>query len=111
MDELKPSGRIVVVPFLHGKLTADGKLSEPDIYFILEQWLERHPEFRGREREFRISRGYMRLPGGFKTELVRVTADFSLDLAGYDPAPDSDLYKYFLAESCGTAIRAATQCR
>lgn len=54
MNEPKPTGRIVVIPFLHGKVTADGKLSEPDIYFILEKWLARHPEFRGREREFRI---------------------------------------------------------
>ena len=102
MSESKPPGRIVVIPFLHGKMTADGKLSEPDIYFILEKWLERHPEFRGREKEFRIVRGHMHLPGGHRTDLLRVTAEVSADLAGYDPAQDADLYEYFLAENCGT---------
>ncbi len=100
MNELKPAGRLVVIPFLHGKLTADGKLSEPDIYFILEKWLERHLECRGREKEFRISRGSMHLPGGVPTELLRVTAEFSPDLANYDPAQDADLYEYFLADNC-----------
>lgn len=100
-DEAKPIGRIVVIPFLHGKITADGKLSEPDIYFILEKWLERHPQFRGREQEFRIVRSKMLLPRGVQTDLLRVTAEFSPDLAGYDPAQDADLYEYFLYESCG----------
>ena len=42
-------GRIVIIPFLQGKLTPDGTLIEPDIDAILEKWLERHPEFRGRD--------------------------------------------------------------
>ena len=41
-----PTGRIVIIPFLHGKLAADGQLIEPDIDSILEKWLERHPEHR-----------------------------------------------------------------
>jgi hypothetical protein len=101
MNESEPRGRIVIIPFLHGKLTTDGKLSEPDIYFILEKWLERHPEFRGREKEFRVVSGTMHLPGGHRTDLVRVTAEFSPDLAGYDSAQDADLYEYFLADSRG----------
>jgi hypothetical protein len=32
--------RIEIIPALHGKLTRDRKLSEPDIYCILEKWLE-----------------------------------------------------------------------
>ena len=36
--------RITIIPFLHGKLTRDGKMSEPDIYWIMEKWLDRHPE-------------------------------------------------------------------
>jgi hypothetical protein len=28
--------RITIIPGLHGKLTADGKLSEPDIYWIFD---------------------------------------------------------------------------
>ena len=38
-------GRIVIIPFLHGKLDADGSLIEPDIDGILEKWLQR----RGRD--------------------------------------------------------------
>src|ERR1700730_4401698 len=98
MNHLPPSSRIIIVPFLHGKLTADGKLSDPDIGFILEKWIERHPEFRGRERAFRIVRGQMHLPEGLLTELVRVTAETCPELAGYDPAQDADLYESFLAE-------------
>ena len=101
MNEPKLPGRIVIIPFLHGKITADGKLSEPDIHLILQKWLVRHPEFRNREKEFRIVRGQMHLPGGVRTDLLRVTADFSLDLAAYDPAQDSDLYECFLADESG----------
>ncbi len=43
------TGRIVIIPFLHGKLGPDGNLREPDIDAILEKWLDRHPEFRGRD--------------------------------------------------------------
>ncbi|MBV8607558.1 MAG: hypothetical protein JO034_08865 [Singulisphaera sp.] len=46
---MEPRG-IRIIPFLQGKLTRRGKLSEPDIDDILERWLERHPEFKGRER-------------------------------------------------------------
>ncbi len=49
--------RIEIIPAVHGKLTCDGNLSEPDIYYILEKWLERHPTFKGREQEIRIVRG------------------------------------------------------
>ena len=73
------TGRIVIIPFLQGKITAEGKLIEPDIDAILEKWLERHPEFR--DRKFHIIK-----TGGDETCLVRVTADFSPDLANYDPA-------------------------
>ena len=101
MEETQPPSRLVVIPFLHGKITADGKLSEPDIYFILEKWLKRHPEFRGREEDFRIARGYMHLAGGVRTDLLRVTSEFNPDLVDYDPAQDADLYEYFLADYCG----------
>ena len=43
------TGRIVIIPFLHGKLAPDGAMIEPNIDAILEKWLERHPEFRGRK--------------------------------------------------------------
>jgi hypothetical protein len=88
-------GRIVIIPFLHGKITADGSLIEPDIDAILEKWLQRHPQFRG--REFHVIRARMTLEeDDIETDLVRVTADVSPDLAGYDPAEDADLYDDFL---------------
>ena len=31
--------RITIIPFIHGKLTRDGKMSEPDIYWMVEKWL------------------------------------------------------------------------
>ncbi len=40
--------RITIIPRIHGKLTRGRKMSEPDIYLILEKWLERHPEVKGR---------------------------------------------------------------
>ena len=92
-----PTGRIVIIPFLQGKLTDDGTLVEPDVAAILEKWLERHPEFRG--REFHTIRAKTHLPDGTATDLVRVTTDFSADLEHYDPVDDADLYEEFLAES------------
>jgi hypothetical protein len=97
-SETMSEKRITVIPFLQGKLTRDGKLSEPDIYSILDQWLERHPEVWGRERDIRISRGGITLPGGVQTESVRVTFAHSDDLEGYDSSQDADLYGQFLAE-------------
>jgi hypothetical protein len=44
-----PTGRIVIIPFLHGKLAANGTLVEPDIDSILQNWLERHPEYRDKK--------------------------------------------------------------
>ena len=84
-------GRVVIIPFLHGKFTPDGKVTEPDIDTILEKWLERHPEFRG--TKFHVIK-----TSGDEDRLVRVTADFSPELAAYDPATDADLYQEFLAE-------------
>lgn len=86
------TGRIVIIPFLQGKFDPDGTLIEPDIDAILEKWLERHPQFRG--RKFHIIR-----TGGDETCLVRVTTDESPDLADYDPAADADLYKEFVVVS------------
>ncbi len=89
------TGRIVIIPFLQGKLAPDGTLVEPDIDAILEKWLERHPEFRG--RKFHIIK-----TSGDETCLVRVTTDESPDLADYDPAEDADLYDQYVAKSEGT---------
>ena len=98
-----PTGRIVIIPFLHGKLVDDGTLIEPDIDSILEKWLRRHPEFRGPDGNYHIIRAKTHLlPDGIATDLVRVTADFNPDLAAYDPTEDADLYEEFIAESEGS---------
>ena len=89
-------GRIVIIPFLHGKLNFDGTVTEPDIDTILEKWLARHPEHR--EKKFHVIRSQSYSVGEIDTQLVRVTADFSPDLEDYDPTEDADLYEEFLAE-------------
>ncbi len=93
-----PGKRITIIPNLHGKLTRAGKMSEPDMHWILEKWLERHPEVKGREQDIRISGGWITLPGGHRTELVSASIVFGDDVAGYDPVQDADLYEYYLAE-------------
>jgi hypothetical protein len=90
--------RIEIILALHGKLSRDGILSEPDIYFILEKWLERHPTFNGRENDIRIIRGQWTLREGIRTNVVSVSATENEVIAGYDPAQDRDLYEYYLAE-------------
>lgn len=88
--------RITIIPRIHGKITRDGKMSEPDIYWIMERWLERHPEFRG--RDLRVSRGRWTLPQGVMTEVITATAARDEISENYDPAQDADLYAYFLAD-------------
>ena len=93
--------RIAIIPFIHGKLTRDGKMSEPDIHWIMEKWLERHPEIKTRTQDIRVSRGTMTLPHGGKTDLIRATIIVGDDIEGYDPAEDLDLYEYFLSDDQG----------
>jgi hypothetical protein len=45
---MKPR-RITVIPRIHGKMTRDGKMSEPDIRWIMSKWMNRHPECRERD--------------------------------------------------------------
>jgi hypothetical protein len=90
--------RIQIIPSLHGKITRDGKLSEPDIYYILEKWLDRHPRIKQRQKDIRISRGRFTLPQGVHTELVSVSLRSGEDIDGYDPKEDAELYAYYLAE-------------
>ena len=93
-----PGKRITIIPRIHGKLTRDRKMSEPDIYWILEKWLERHPQVKGRQRDIRIVRGQKTLLPGVKTDLISVSIVAGDDIDGYDPAQDADLYEYFLAD-------------
>ena len=100
-------GRIVIIPFLQGKVNFDGTVTEPDIEAILTMWLDRHPEFQGPERDYQIIRGRIHLvEEDIETDLVRVTAAVSSDLESYDPAEDADLYEEFLPESEPSAPRA-----
>ena len=103
-------GRVVIIPFLQGKVNFDGTVTEPDIEAILDRWLERHPEFQGPERDYRIIRARNftlddEEEENIETGLVRVTAAASPDLERYDPAEDADLYEEFLAESEPSAPR------
>ena len=90
--------RITIIPRTHGRLTRERKMSAPDIYWILEKWLERHPEVKGRERDIQITRGRLTLPEGIRAEVISVSILPGDDIAGYDPAQDADLYEYFVAE-------------
>src|SRR3954469_11416892 len=74
MKRLTPPKRITIIPSIHGKLTRDRKMSEPDIYWILEKWLVRHPEVKGRERDLQITRGRWTLPEGNLQQSERWTA-------------------------------------
>jgi hypothetical protein len=93
-----PGKRITIIPRIHGKLIRDRKMSEPDIYWILDKWLERHPEVKGRERDIQIIWGRWTLPEGVRTEVISASILPGDDIAGYDPAQDRDLYEYFLAD-------------
>lgn len=90
--------RITIIPHIHGKITRDGKMSEPDIHWIIEKWLERHPQIKKRSKDIRVVRGVMTLPQGVKTDLISATIIAADDIEGYDPKQDEDLYAYFLSE-------------
>ena len=93
-----PDNRIKIIPAIHGKLTSEGKVSEPDVYWILEKWLERHPEVGARQKDIRITRGQWRTEDGLKTEVINVSIVAGDDIAGYDPQTDADLYEYWKPE-------------
>jgi hypothetical protein len=90
--------RITIIRYIHGKVTRDGKMSEPDIHWIIEKWLERHPHLKKRSKDIRVVRGVMTLPQGVKTDLISATILAGKDIEGYDPKQDEDLYAYFLSE-------------
>jgi hypothetical protein len=90
--------RITIIPHIHGKITRDGKMSEPDIHWIIEKWLERHPQIKNRSKDIRVVRGVMTLPQGVKTDLISATVIAADDIESYDPKQDEDLYAYFLSE-------------
>lgn len=93
--------RITIIQHIHGKITRDGKMSEPDIYWIVEKWLERHPEIKKRVKDIQVVRGAMSLPQGVKTDLIHASIIAGDDIVGYDPVQDQDLYAYYLADDVG----------
>ena len=93
-----PAKRIQIIPRIHGKITRDGKVSEPDIHWIMEKWLERHPEFKARTKDIRVVRGRWHTQEGYRTDVVSVSITPGKDIAGYDPIEDIDLYEYYLAD-------------
>lgn len=93
--------RITIIQHIHGKITRDGEMSEPDIYWIVEKWLERHPEIKKRAKDIRVVRGVMSLPQGVRTDLIHASIIAAGDIVGYDPAQDQDLYAYYLADDVG----------
>ena len=90
--------RITIIPRIHGKITRDGKASEPDIEWIMDKWLERHPELKKRTEDIRALHGKWHTREGYRTEVVSVSITLGDDIAGYDPAEDVDLYEYYLAD-------------
>ncbi len=93
-----PKERIEIIPRIHGEITHDGKVSEPDIVWILEKWLNRHPEIEKRRQDIRIERGQWHTREGLKTEVITASIIADKDIAGYDPVEDVDLYEYYLAD-------------
>jgi hypothetical protein len=93
-----PSDRIEIILPIHGKLTYDGEVCEPDMYWIVEKWLQRHPEVAERSKDIRVTRGTWTTADGLPTEVIHATIVEGDDIAGYEPSQDADLYEYWLAE-------------
>lgn len=98
MKKQRAEKRVRIIPAIHGKVTADKKVCEPDIYWILEKWLDRHPEIRKRRQDIRVVMGRWTTEDGLKTEVITVSISAGADIAGYDPEQDADIYEYWKAE-------------
>jgi hypothetical protein len=98
MKQHRAEKRVTIIPAIHGKLTADRKICEPDIYWILEKWLDRHPEIRKRRQDIRVVSGRWTTEDGRKTQVITVSIPAGDDITGYDPEQDTDIYEYWKAE-------------
>ena len=78
-----------------------GKASEPDIEWIIERSLKRHPVFRDRTKDMRALRGQWHTREGYRTDVVSVTITPGNDIPSYNPTQDVDLYEYYLADESG----------
>jgi hypothetical protein len=63
--------------------------------------LPHYPEFRGPEKDIRISRGRWTLPEGIRTEIIRESMLAGDEIAGYDRAQNADHYEDLLADRRG----------
>ena len=93
-----PQKRITIISAIHGKLTYDRKICEPDIAWIIEKWLDRHPEIRKRRQDICARSGRWTTEDGLETEVRSVSIVAGDDIAGYDPEQDADIYEYWKAE-------------
>lgn len=90
--------RTTIIPAIHGKITRDGKICEPDVHWMLEKWLDRHLEIKKRQKDIRVLRGRWTTADGLKTAVITVSIVAGEDIAGYAPEQDADLYEYWKAE-------------
>lgn len=90
--------RMTIIPAIHGKLTYDRKVCEPDMAWIIDKWLDRHPEIRKRRKDIWVVTGRWYTEDGLETEVRSVSIVAGDDLAGYEPEPDADIYEYWKAE-------------
>ncbi|MBC8877102.1 MAG: hypothetical protein H8E44_47340 [Planctomycetes bacterium] len=93
-----PQNRITIISTIHGKLTFDRKVCEPDVAWIIEKWLDRHPEIRQRRQDIRVVSGRWTTEDGLETQVRTVSIVAGDDLADYDPEQDGDIYEYWKAE-------------
>ena len=85
--------RVQIIRPIHGKLTRDGKLTEPDIHWIIEKWLDRHPQIRCRSDAIRAVRGRWTTSDGLRTEVIVTSIVYGDDVADYDPEDDVQLVR------------------
>lgn len=90
--------RITIISAIHGKLTFERKVCEPDVAWIIEKWLDRHPEIRKRRQDIRVVSGQWTTEDGLETQVRTVSIVAGDVLAGYEPEQDADIYEYWMAE-------------
>jgi hypothetical protein len=72
---------------------------KPAIAWMIEKWLDRHPEIRKRRHEIRALSGRWTTEDGLRTEVITVSILAGDDIADYDPEEDADIYECWKAEN------------
>ena len=67
--------RTKILATIHGKLTADGKVSEPDIAWLLDAWFARHSEVNRDIARPRVVRGSWTTEDGLPTEVLHASTE------------------------------------